>query len=63
MVPPTGAKPLRRASRVCEVLTRASATRNAEVAESRLACVPEPVLLSEDARSKVCCALASVALF
>ena len=34
MVPPTGAKPLRRASRVCEVLIRASATRNAEVAES-----------------------------
>ena len=51
MVPPTGAKPRRRANRVSEVLTRASATRNAEVAESRLACVPEPVLLSDDARS------------
>ena len=51
MVPATGAKPLRRASRVCEVLTRASATRSADTAESRLACVPEPVLLSEAARS------------
>ena len=32
MVPVTGAKPIRRASRVCEVLTRASATRSAETA-------------------------------
>src|SRR5229473_2584497 len=37
MVPLTGAKPLRRVSRVCEVLTRASATRSADTAESRLA--------------------------
>ena len=33
------------------VLTRASATRSAETAESRVACVPAPVLLSEAARS------------
>ena len=42
---------LRRVSRVCDVLTRASATRSAEIAESRLACVPEPVLLNDAARS------------
>ena len=47
MVPSTGAKPLRRASRVCEVSTRASATRSADTAASRLACVPAPVLLRE----------------
>src|SRR5258708_23754916 len=45
-------KPLRRASRVCEVLTRASATRNADTAASSVACVPDPVLLSDAARSR-----------
>ena len=44
MVPLTGAKPCRRASRVSDVATRASATRSVETAESRLACVPEPDL-------------------
>ena len=50
MLPATGANPFRRDSRVCDVLTRASATRSAETAESRFACVPEPVLLSDAAR-------------
>src|SRR5882672_1846173 len=53
MVPLAGAKPLRRVSRVCGVLTRASATRRADTAASRLACVPAPVLLSVGERGGV----------